>query len=273
MAKICFVLDLDNTLYSWMDAYAPALNAVCKFLSKQTGLTIKAIRESFKKVFQQHQSVEVINAVQELDFWDWKGIAFHEKTMIQTTAQNLFYETFKAHLRLYPNVKDVLERITNQNDLLIAYSDARAYWVDFRLKSLDIEKYFDRIYALEDVERKYIKKAYSPILIQYPQEQCKPNTAVLDAIISSYHLDVEHIYAIGDNKRKDILPATKMGICGIWAKYGMNCQSSNRRILSSVTPWSTSQRAAGGNIKPQFVIDDFSEIIKIVEEETQTKNV
>ena len=51
MGKISLILDLDNTLYSWMDAFAPALNATSKYLSKKTKLSVKTIRESFKKYF------------------------------------------------------------------------------------------------------------------------------------------------------------------------------------------------------------------------------
>ncbi len=272
MGKISLILDLDNTLYSWMDAFAPALNATSKYLSKKTKLSVKTIRESLKKVFLKHQSVEVIDFVKELDIWASDLNPFSERISIQNTAQDLFLEEFKIHLQLYPNVRNVLEWAKNNDYLLIAYSDARAYWIDFRLKVLDIESYFDRIYTLEDEIVNPIKSNYSPRLVQYLKEQCKPNTAIICEIISNYNLSVKNVYAIGDNKRKDILPASKMGLNNIWAKYGMNSLPVNKRLMSSITPWTTSQRSGGGNIKPQYTIDDFSEIIHIIESTEETEN-
>lgn len=273
MEKICLILDLDNTLYSWMDAFAPALNGVSKYLAKTTKLSVKAVRESFKRVFQQHQSVEVIDSVRELDIWNPGLFTSGEKMAFQNIAQDLFLKEFRAHLQLYPNVLEGLEWAKNKGYLLIAFSDARAYWIDFRLKALGIEAYFDRIYALEDEKMNPASSSYPSVLVQYLQEQCKPNTAIIKKIISDYNLSIENIYVIGDNKRKDILPAAKLGINNIWAKYGMSCLSANRRVMSAITPWSTSQRSGGGNIRPQYTIDDFSEIICIIEKMREPENV
>ena len=273
MGRISLILDLDNTLYSWMDAFAPALNITIKYLSHKTKLPVQIVRNSFKKVFQQHHSVEVIDSVRELDVWCSDSLTFHERTAIQSVAQDLFLEEFKSHLQLYPNVCEVLEWAKNNGHLIIAFSDARAYWIDFRLKALGIEVYFDRIYTLIDEKETPAQSGYSPVLVQYLQEQCKPNTAIIREIISEYNLSTTDVYAIGDNKRKDILPAAKVGINNIWAKYGKSYLPANRRLMSSVTPWTTSQRAGGGRIMPQYTIDDFSEIIRIIEKIRGSKNV
>lgn len=273
MKKISLILDLDNTLYSWIDAFAPALNITSKYLSKMTKLPIQIVRDSFKKVFQQHQSVEVVDSVRELDIWSSDLFISSERIAIQNIAQDLFLEQFKTHLQLYPNVHDVLEWAKSHGHLIFAFSDARAYWIDFRLKALNIEAYFDRIYTLEDETENPAQSGYSPVLMQYLQEQCKPNTTIISKIISDYNLSITDVYAIGDNKRKDILPAAKVGINNIWAKYGMSCLPANRRLMSSITPWTTSQRAGGGRIIPQYTIDDFSEIICIIEKMRGSKDV
>lgn len=273
MGRIALILDLDNTLYSWIDAFAPALNTTIKYLSQKTKLPIKNVRESFKKVFQQHHSVEVVDSVRELDIWYSDLLTANEKTAIQSIAQDLFLEEFKSHLQLYPNVCEVLEWAKNNGHFIIAFSDARAYWIDFRLKALCIEMYFDKIYTLEDEKKNPSPNIYSPILVQYLQEQCKPNTAIIREIISEFNLSVTDVYAIGDNKRKDILPAAKVGINNIWAKYGMSYLPANGRLMSSITPWTPSQRAGGGRIRPQYTIDDFSEIVCIIKKMRGSKDV
>ena len=97
MGKKALIFDLDNTLYSWMDSFAPAFDAASIYLSQVTKIPLKNIRESFKKVFLQHQSVEVINAIEELDIWDKSCLALDENelTQIQKAAQELFFKEFK----------------------------------------------------------------------------------------------------------------------------------------------------------------------------------
>lgn len=273
MGKISLILDLDNTLYSWMDAFAPALNITMRYLSKKAKLPIGTVRESFKRVFRQHHSVEVINSVGELDIWCSDLLTPIERTTIQNIAQDLFLDEFRSHLQLYPNVRKVLEWAKSNDHLIIAFSDARAYWIDFRLKALGIEPYFDRIYALEDERENIAQSGYSPVLVQYLQDKCKPNTAILREIISEYNLSIADVYAIGDNKKKDILPAAKVGINNIWAKYGMCYLPANGRLMSSITPWTASQRAGGRRITPQYTINDFSEIVLIIEKMRGLENV
>lgn len=266
MGKKALIFDLDNTLYSWMDSFAPAFDAASIYLSQVTKIPLKNIRESFKKVFLQHQSVEVINAIEELDIWDKSCLALDENelTQIQKAAQELFFKEFKKHLQLYPNVCNVLMWAKNNGYLLFAFSDARAYWVNFRLTTLSIEGYFDRIYALKDEGTSYLENGYLSTFKQYMQEQCKPNTSVIIEIINNYNLSIQDVYAIGDSKKKDILPANKIGINSIWAKYGMQCSPKCRRIMGSITPWTTSQRSGGGNIKPRYTIDNFNDLIYIL---------
>lgn len=264
MKTISLILDLDNTLYSWMDAFAPALNETCKYLSKTTKQPIKNIRASFKKVFLEHQSVEVVNSVKELDIWNTEVFTLEEKLYIQNISQTLFFDEFRAKLQLYPNVLTVLQWAKNRGYLLIAFSDARAYWINFRLKALGIETYFDKIYVREDEEEKSVSCEYPLNFTQYLDNQCKPSLSIINEIINSYNLAADNVYAIGDSKRKDILPAIKAGINNIWAKYGTYCLPANRRLMSSITPWSSSQRSGGGNIKPQYTIEDFHEIVHIL---------
>lgn len=264
MWKIALILDLDNTLYSWMDSYTPALDATIQCLKKEIGLSEEKIRESFKRVFQRHQSVEVVGMVRELDIWSLDPLA-GEQTVAQEIAQDRFWREFGAHLRLYPHVLDILEWAKQEGHLLIAFSDARAHWVHFRLKTLGIEGYFDRIYTLEDEAENSTAGSYPSVFVQYPQEQCKPSTAILKIILHDYNLSTQDVYVVGDNKRKDIAPAADVGIHNIWAKYGKAGLPANRRLMSLVTPWTAAQRAGSDGIEPQHTINDFSEILSIVE--------
>lgn len=266
MEKVAIILDLDNTLYSWMDSFAPALTATIKYLAQTTQLPIQIIKNSFKEVYQLHKSVEVVNAVKELSIWERIQIPSNEIGELQTKAQMLFFETFKQNLHLYSDVKDVLLWAKSREYLIVAFSDARAFWVDFRLSALNIYSFFDQVYVLADENpNDYCIPHYPSCVIQYSYEHSKPSTDVFLDIMRANGLFKNQVFVVGDSKRKDILPSAKIGLSNIWARYGRKCTSSSRRLLSSITPWTMSQRVGGGNIKPQYTIDTFSEIIKIIE--------
>lgn len=266
MLHLALILDLDNTLYSWMDSYAAALQATIRYLAKELHQPVPVIRDSFKRVFIVHKSVEVINSVKELDIWEKTMLHAEKQSDIQNYAQNMFFNVFKENLRLFPDVKQVLMWAKENGALLIAFSDARAFWADFRLRTLGLYPFFDYIYVLmdEDLHNDTINH-YPSNVIQYSPEKCKPSSAIYCEILRKTGMFSNQLFVIGDSKRKDILPASRFDISTIWARYGANCSSSSKRLLSAVTPWTSSQRASGGKITPQYTIDSFSEIISILE--------
>ena len=267
MTNSALILDLDNTLYSWMDSYAPALQATITYLAKELRLPVPTIKESFKRVFQSHKSVEVVNSVIELDIWRNTVVCEEKKNEVQSNAQSLFFEVFKNNLHLFPDVERVLLWAKEKGIMLIAFSDARAYWADFRLSALNLYQYFDSIFVLMDEALpNTVLKPYPSSVIQYSTKQRKPNPELLLEILHASGVFSKQVYVIGDSKRKDILPASKLGLPSVWAKYGANYSSSSKRLVGAVTPWSASQRAGGGNIKPHYTIDSFSDIINILEE-------
>lgn len=266
MAHLALILDLDNTLYSWMDSYAPALRATIKYLAKEIHQPVPIIRDSFKKVFKAHKSVEVVNMVKELDVWEKTTLCGEKKDEIQNYAQALFLETFKNSLQLFPDVEKVLSWAKKNGIMLIAFSDARAIWADFRLQTLNLYPFFEYIYVLKDEGLPdAVIKQYPGSVIQYPPEYCKPSPDIYLEIIRKTGICNNQLFIIGDSKRKDISPASRLNLSTIWAKYGNNCSSSSKRLLGAVTPWTASQRASGGGIKPQYTMDSFSEIISILE--------
>lgn len=265
MKRFALILDLDNTLYSWMDSYAPALDKSIKFLAHSLNLSIPIVRNSYKVLFQKYNSVEVINAACELDIWDNILISTEERESIQRKTQELFLNTFRDNLSLFPNVEKVLTWAKNNGIMIIGFTDARAFWIDFRLRALNLYSYFDRLYVLCD-EDSYSNSVneYPSKICQYSLEHSKPQLDMYIEILRANKLKNSCTFMIGDSKRKDIKPASELGISTIWARYGGQYSSSSKQLLSAVTPWTPSQRASGGRVEPQYIIDDFSEVISIV---------
>lgn len=264
MKTIALVLDLDNTLYCWMDSFAPGLDAQITYIAKRTGMTKKCIRESFKSVFQKHGSVEIVDAANELDIWAETNLAYTEIRDIKEKSTALFLKVFAENLTLFPTVLETLEWAKENNILLFAFSDGRAFWINFRLEHLNIVDSFERIYVMEDEPADKGKSVLCKQMITLPASRIKPSTFIFDEIMKDYHINKENIYVVGDSKNKDIRTAKLAGVNGIWAQYGMSYSQKSRRLLSSITPWTRSQRVGGHRIVPQYSITEFAEIKDII---------
>lgn len=155
--------------------------------------------------------------------------------------------------------------------MIFAYSDAFAFWIDFRLEILNLQKYFDKIFAMTNesisdfdlIENSNKNKLIYPVL----KSEMKPNTFILSKILNDYGIDKKNAYFIGDSITKDIETAREIGIHDVWARYGLNYKKESGELLSQVTPW---KKKTGGIYElqkrtiPTYTIQNFSEIKKII---------
>lgn len=272
MEPKALILDLDNTLYSWMEAYVPSFLAQINYLEENTLVDKEVIKKDFKSVYKKYGSVEIPTAVFELGMW--KTINLPPKTInrIQLEAMNLFFEEFSNNICLFPNVKETLKWAKENSFFIFGISDAFSYWIDFRIKCVDIGDLFETIYAVDDTKilNSNVISHLSPIetIISLPPDQIKPNTYVVDCLIKKYNFNKQNIYMVGDSIEKDIAMAKNAGIHDVWAKYGTLYHKGCGSLLRSITPWSKSKQQIENlsikNIIPSFTIMDFGELKEIV---------
>lgn len=268
MEKSALILDLDNTVYNWMDVYAQCLVTQVDYLVKNTGLAKSTIMQSFKQVFIKYCSVEIPHAVYELSIWRNESLINKDFSIIQNESFRIFLRKWESTIRLFPYVKETLEWATSQGILIFGYSDAFSYWIDFRLKALSVLDFFEKVYAANN------DKIFSPIVkkdnmdgrvIQLEPEYNKPSSKIFDYIAAEFNIHKKNIYMLGDSLEKDVLPAQKAGVVDIWAKYGTRHGTESRAVLSRITPWDRSERSFHqGKVKPTYTITDFIDIKQII---------
>ncbi len=56
--KTLLITDLDNTLYNWVDYFAPSFRGMAKALSREMGVSLDGLFEDFKEVFSRRGSLE-----------------------------------------------------------------------------------------------------------------------------------------------------------------------------------------------------------------------
>lgn len=266
------ILDLDNTIYSWMDAYAPSFIAQIKYLRENTQIAENEIKASFKRVFLKYNSVEVPNAIFELDIWNTYGIDQQKVHKIQLNAQEIFLNEWKRNIKLYPHVKSTIMWAKNNSMLIIGFSDAFSFWIDYRLKSLSLINYFDMVFAMDDnviMNSDIVRRTKkNKRIISVSPECMKPNTTIIELLISKYNIKRCNIFMVGDSLEKDIVTAKVAGINDIWAKYGTMYKRENGKLLKSITPWDKNkqkkEKETMGVIQPSYIITDFAQLITLV---------
>ena len=61
------ITDLDNTIYNWVDFFAPSFRAMLGEMVHLTSLDEDTLISSFQRVYQRHGTSEYSFAIEELD--------------------------------------------------------------------------------------------------------------------------------------------------------------------------------------------------------------
>jgi putative hydrolase of the HAD superfamily len=141
-------------------------------------------------------------------------------------AINAYLKTKDSFMRPYPSVKPTLRELKKRKIRLAIVSDAPKVKVYQRLLAMGIEKYFDFVIGFEDTGKR--KKTEIP----------------LKMALERLNLNSGEVMMVGDSIKRDVTPSRKLEIASVWAKYG-----SIEKV---------------DKIKPDFELDDFSEILRIV---------
>jgi putative hydrolase of the HAD superfamily len=216
------LFDMDNTLLDFMkmkqEASKSALSAMI-----DAGLKIDK-EEGYRKLFLTYLKVGIESDRAFQEFLKKETGEINPK--ILAAGINAYLETKSEFLKLYPNVIPTLTKLKEKRLILAIVTDAPKVKAYQRLLSMKIEHYFDFVIGFEDTEKK--KKTDVP----------------LKMAVEKLKLEPEEIMFVGDSLKRDVIPAKKLDVISVFAKYG-----SSEKI---------------GRIKPDFIINDFSDILKIV---------
>lgn len=215
------IFDLDNTLIDFMkmkqEAVKSAVNAMIK-----TGLKIDE-REGCKRLMITYLRLGIESETAFQEFLKNELGKADEKML--AAAINAYLKTKDRFMKHYPNVKLTLRELKRKGIKLVIVTDAPKVKAYQRLLAIGIEKYFDFVIGFEDTGKK--KKTELPLRMA----------------VERLKLDPEEIMMVGDSIKRDIIPARKLGMTSVLAKYG-----SREKI---------------GKIKPHHEINDIKEILSL----------
>ncbi|PSU95695.1 HAD family hydrolase [Photobacterium kishitanii] len=273
------ITDLDNTLYDWVTFYSQSFEAMALALSKRINVPLDIILSEYKEVHQRFGNTEKPFATLELPsvikYFNCADKEYLQKEL--TSVFGAFSAKRKETLKLYPNVRKTLEILKDNGVKIVGHTEALEFNSLYRIDKLNILEFFDHLYTLEDNNSIHPnpKKVMSiPVkddfIVKLPLKDSKPNPELLKYICLKEGVRVEDAIYVGDSLTKDISMAKEVGMTAVWANYGRNFSPDCWKILVQITHWTKKDvlreeelKKAFGNVKPDFIINDFSEILTL----------
>jgi FMN phosphatase YigB (HAD superfamily) len=278
MQKV-LISDLDNTLYNWMDFFAPSFRGMVHALSREMKIDEETLYEQFKKVFSKTGSVEYSYSIQEIDAC--KDLSDAEVQKLVNLGRGAFRRVRQRNLVPYEGVIETLKWATDNAIKIIGISNAPLFHVMRRLTNLHIDKYFFGLGAWEgnfmprnkfatQIEEKVKNNSYRSRVKkswEFTNDELKPSSAGYKKVISDLNIDISNVYVIGDSLAKDIEPAMDLGAIGIWAKYGLDFQTKNYETILRISPWTDKHQEEAYKQftkEPDFTVNSFLELKNII---------
>jgi phosphoglycolate phosphatase-like HAD superfamily hydrolase len=245
------ITDLDNTLFDWVRIWHSSFSAMLASLVEQSGLSQAVLEREFKDVFQRYGTSEYAFALQELP--SLKMLHRGKDVVdIYRSAICAFRAERRNAMELYPGVLETLEEIRDYGCLIVGYTESMAFYSDYRLRKLGLDRVLDYIYYPVDhglppgVSREQIRmypddhyQLRRTVTRNTPKGELKPSKRVLIGILEEVGAVPGEAAYVGDSLFKDIVMAQSAGVSDVWAKYGTAIDRPEYALLRRVTHWSS----------------------------------
>jgi len=282
-AVTVLVTDMDNTLFDWLGMWQAAFGAMLERLVADSGVPREALEEEFFALHQRHGTTEYAFAIQELP--SLRAGHPPEELPTRYAAAIEAYRTMRRRtLALYPGVLDTLRAVRAAGALVVAYTESRAYYADYRVRTLGLDGALDYLYSLPDHA---LPEGTTPSQIRrYPPEHYrlrstvhrhtregawKPDASVLLEILRDVGAEPARAVYVGDSLVKDVAMAQAASVVDVFARYGDVRSRPGYALLRRVTHWSPATMARSealreSDVHPTHVlVDGLAELLALVD--------
>jgi len=226
------MVDLDDTLITSNQVYDKAMRYTSNFVAQKFGLDKEAfyqlvqskheiIDHNFPTVHTRHSRILVYRmALDEM--------AINYDLGILPDIEDMYWDYFLNHVKVYPEVKDTLKKIRQAGVRIAIVSDGDLSLRIRKARKTGLTKLVDQIVASEEVIFE------------------KPFSAIFTLTLSRLKLEPANCIMLGNNYKSDIRGAQLVGI-----RAGIFNPSAKSNLIGQ-----------DGTIVPDFTIVRFSEILK-----------
>jgi len=221
------LFDLDNTLIDFMK-----MKKVCseEAISEMidAGLPVSK-NKGVKILFNLYKKYGIENQKIFQEFL--KKVMGRVDNKILAKGISAYRRVKIGFLRPYPNVKSTLIKLKSKGLKLGIVSDAPELQGWIRLADIGMIHFFDLVLTLSETKER------------------KPSRKPFELAIRKLKLKPQEILFVGENPERDIRGAKSVGMKTVLALYGLDYETKPIKI------------------KPDYKINDISEILKIIERE------
>jgi putative hydrolase of the HAD superfamily len=191
------LFDMDNTLFDFVSAKLKACREILSFIRREKGVIVEEPAELFRYFLRGTYGFE-----------DYENIRDYMQERNVFTAQDYkkccqIYEREKLeNLKLYPGVMDTLDKLKVLGLKLVIITDADRHHALTRLKRVGLLNYFEFLVAADMTGTK------------------KPDLAHFIFALEILGTNPGETLVVGDNIKRDIAPARKLGLKTAYASYG-----------------------------------------------------
>lgn len=248
-SRSILITDVDNTLLDWVSVWHASFSAMLAELISTSGVTEALLLPEIRTVHQRHGTSEYAFLIDEIP--SLKKAAGSQPTVeFYADAIQAFREARRDTLALYPGVMEFLRTAKASGTLVIAYTESKAFYTEYRFRKLGLDEVVDYLYSPPDHDlpagtsksqlRKYPASHYEMAKTKHrhtPEGEVKPNSTILAGILGEIGAQPHQAIYVGDSLMKDIVMAQDVGILDAHASYGAAQHTDAYTLLKKVTHW------------------------------------
>ena len=213
------------------------------------GLSAESLEPEIRSVHQLRGTSEYSHLIQELPSVAARHDADADLAVTYAPAIEAAQQARREAMRLYPGVKDTLQRIRTAGTRIAAYTESQAFYTASRLRKLELDGVIDVLFSSPDHD---LPSGVTPDTLrtkpadQYglrhtehrhtPPGILKPCTQVLQSIVDDLG-DGDGIAYVGDSMMKDVAMAQAVGVHDVFASYGQVHDRPGYDLLRRVSHW------------------------------------
>lgn len=281
------VTDMDNTLFDWLGMWQAAFGAMLDRLVADSGVPRATLEAELFAIHQRHGTTEYAFAIQELPSLRARhppGAGTEDLPERYAAAIDAYRVMRRRTLALYPGVQETLRAVRAAGALVIAYTESRAYYAEYRVRTLELDGALDYLYSPPDHAlpggltasqlRRYPPEHYrlrSTVHRHTREGAWKPDASVLRDILGDVGAGPAEAVYVGDSLVKDVAMAQAAGVVDVFARYGDVRSRPGYDLLRRVTHWTPAMMARSegireADVRPTHVLDEgFAELLDHVE--------
>jgi phosphoglycolate phosphatase-like HAD superfamily hydrolase len=271
------ITDVDNTLLDWQELWYQTFSAMIEQVLSISGVDREVLYAQCSAVHQKYGTSEYSQLLEELPCLQE---LYGDRVLPEmSSAIDAFREARHRALRLYPTVKETLDKLKARGVVLAAFTESKAFYTSYRFRKLGLDGVIDYLYSPKDhamseealSRRLYDSASYSLQQTVHhftPEGEFKPNPDILLQIISDLRASPDEVVYVGDNILKDVAMAQQAGVTDVHAVYGASQHKASYELLKKVTHWTPEmverERVALNrpNVVPTHVLNtSFAEIL------------